>query len=128
MEQLSAQTFMTALQTIENTREVGPLVELFADDCTVSNLAMREPASGRQAAENFWQQYLHVFQEIHSEFSHWIETDQAFVLEWESKGRLSDGEPVQYKGISVIEKAGDKVKAFRTYYDSATFTPSGKKS
>ena len=128
MEPLSAQTFMTALQTVENTREVGPLVALFADDCTVSNLATPEPARGRAGAEQFWQQYLHVFQEIHSEFSHWVETDQDIVLEWHSEGRLNDGEPVRYKGISVVEKTAGKVAAFRTYYDSAAFTPSGKKS
>jgi ketosteroid isomerase-like protein len=123
----SAQTFMTALQKVEETRGVEPLTELFADDCSVSNLAMQEPATGRQGAAQFWRQYLHVFQEIHSEFSHWVETDQAIVLEWNSKGRLNDGQPVQYAGVSVIEKGDGKVHRFRIYYDSAAFTPAGKR-
>jgi ketosteroid isomerase-like protein len=50
------------------------------------------------------------------------------VLEWNSKDRLNDGQPVQYAGISVIEKANGKVQRFRTYYDPATFTPAGKRS
>ena len=104
-----------------------PLVELFAADCSVSNLAMQQPATGRQGAVQFWRQYLHIFQEIHSEFSHWVETDQAIVLEWHSKGLLNDGQPVEYAGVSVIEKGDGKVQRFRTYYDSAVFTPSGKR-
>lgn len=127
MSILSAQTFMTALQKVEEMRDVAPLAELFSDDCSVSNLAMQEPATGKQGAVEFWRQYLRVFQEIHSEFSYWVETDQAIVLEWNSKGRLNDGQPVQYAGVSVIEKADGKVKRFRTYYDSAAFTPAGKR-
>jgi ketosteroid isomerase-like protein len=123
----SAQTFITALQKVEETRDVTPLTELFANDCSVSNLAMQEPATGREGAEQFWRQYLHVFQKIHSEFSYWVETDRAIVLEWNSRGRLNDGQPVQYAGVSVIEKADGKVQRFRTYYDSAAFTPAGKR-
>jgi ketosteroid isomerase-like protein len=123
----SAQTFMTALQKVEETRDVAPLAELFADDCSVSHLAMQEPATGRQGAVQFWHQYLHVFQEVHSEFSYWVETDQTIVLEWNSTGRLNDGQPVQYAGVSVIEKADGKVQRFRTYYDTAAFTPAGKR-
>lgn len=127
MSTLSAQTFMIALQKLEDTRDVAPLVELFADDCTVSNLAMQEPATGLEGAVQFWRQYLHVFQHIRSEFSHRVETDQAIVLEWKSKGQLNDGQPVEYAGVSVIEKADGKVQRFRTYYDSAAFTPAGKR-
>jgi ketosteroid isomerase-like protein len=128
MNDLSAQTFMTALQKIEETRDAQPLVELFSDDCSLTNLAMTEPLKGRSGAEQFWQQYLHVFKEIRSEFFHTSETDQDMVLEWTSQGALNNGEPVQYKGVSVIEKHGGKVTKFRTYYDSAAFTPAGKKS
>jgi hypothetical protein len=49
---------MTALQKVEETRDVTLLAELFADDCSVSNLAMQEPATGRQGAVQFWRQYL----------------------------------------------------------------------
>jgi hypothetical protein len=127
MSTLSASTFMTALQKAEQTRNSAPVAELFADDCRLSNLAMQTPASGPQGAVQFWRQYLEVFQEIYSEFSYWVETNQAIVLEWTSKGRLNDGQPVQYAGVSVIEKAGEKARRFRTYYDSAVFTPAGKR-
>ena len=61
MNELAAETFMTALQKIEETREVQPLVELFSDDCSLTNLAMGEPLKGHSGAEQFWRQYLHVF-------------------------------------------------------------------
>lgn len=48
-------------------------------------------------------------------FSYWVETDHAIVLEWVSKGRLNDGQPVQDAGVSVIEKGDGKVQRFRTY-------------
>ncbi|HEY0792097.1 MAG TPA: nuclear transport factor 2 family protein [Chthoniobacterales bacterium] len=127
MNDLNAQTFMAALQKVEETHDVQSLVELFSDDCSLTNLAMSEPLEGRSGAQQFWEQYLHVFEEIRSRFFHTSETDQDIVLEWTSQGKLNSGEPVQYKGVSVIEKEGGKVAKFRTYYDSAAFTPLGKK-
>lgn len=112
--------FMKALQQAENQRDPTPLLELYADDSTTENLAMHE-MTGKDGAREFWQKYLDNFQEIHSEFHARTDDDVRGVMEWVSRGKLSSGEPIEYRGVSVIEAEGGKVKRFRTYYDSAAF-------
>lgn len=119
--------FMQTLQRIEETREVEPLVDLFSDDAELINLAMPEPLKGKEGAHRFWDKYLSVFDRIHSEFTHVVESNGASVLEWVSKGTLSNSEEITYRGVSVLEFNNDRVQRFRTYYDSATFLPQGAK-
>ena len=40
---------------------------------------------------------------------------------WTSDATLTDGRPLQYRGVTVIDLDGDKVSKLRTYYDSAQF-------
>ena len=35
--------------------------------------------------------------------------------------RLTDGRPIQYRGVTVITLDGEKISKLRTYYDSAQF-------
>lgn len=116
-----AEDFMRRLKQAEGSRDVGPLVEVFADDAELLNLAHKGPARGRAGAERFWRDYLDAFKTVRSEFTHTIEGDGGTLLEWESSGELPNGSPIRYRGVSVLEAAGDKVKRFRTYYDSAAF-------
>ena len=53
--------------------------------------------------------------------------DGSATLEWKSDGTLPDGKPISYRGVSLIDFDGDRVKRFRTYYDSAAFLPEGAK-
>ena len=122
-----AKTFMQTLQQIESTGDVNPLVTMFTEDAELSNLAMVEPLQGRDGAHRFWQKYLSVFGQIHSEFTHVVESDGTAFMEWVSQGTLSTGEPLKYRGVSVIETKNGQVQYFRTYYDSAAFTPQGAK-
>ena len=122
------QDFMSALQETERTGTLEPLLALFHDDAEALNLGRTEPAQGREGLREFWQTYLHAFREIRSEFTHVIEGDRGAVLEWVSRGALPTGQPVEYRGVSVLEADGGKVRRFRTYYDSAVFLPEGAKT
>ncbi|MGG6265508.1 nuclear transport factor 2 family protein [Leptolyngbya sp. AN03gr2] len=122
-----AERFMQTLQQIEKTKNVDPLVTLFAEDADLSNLAMHHPIEGHQAIRQFWQNYLSVFDQIHSQFTHTSEGNGAIALEWISEGSLSPGEPLSYRGVSILETQNGKVQHFRTYYDSATSLPNGAK-
>ena len=66
-----------------------------------------------------------MFRKIRSEFTHVIEGGGGAVLEWVSRGALADGRPVEYKGVTVLETDGGRIRRCRTYYDSAVFTPRG---
>ena len=120
--------FMQSLQHAERTGELDRLLALFHDDAEALNLGRTEPAQGRDGLEEFWRTYLSAFREIRSEFTHVIEADEGAVLEWVSRGALPNGEPVEYRGVSVLEVDGEHVRRFRTYYDSAVFLPQGAKT
>lgn len=112
--------FMAALQTAEQSGDTGPLVGLHAPDVTVRNLTDKT-WEGQDGAGEFWQTYLGNFDDIRSEFSNHREADGLGVMEWTATGHLKGGREIQYRGTSLIDIEGGKVKAFRTYYDSAAF-------
>jgi hypothetical protein len=56
--------FVTALSELHKNREVGPLVELFADDATLNKAGIPHGEEGKDGARTFWEQYREVFDEI----------------------------------------------------------------
>jgi ketosteroid isomerase-like protein len=120
--------FMRALQRFEATGELAALLAMFAEDAEALNLGRTEPARGTDQVAGFWRDYRSVFKTIRSEFTHVIEGKDGAVLEWVSRGSLLNGDPVEYKGVTVLETNGDRVRRFRTYYDSAVFLPGGAKT
>lgn len=120
--------FMRELQRFEATGELAPLLALFDPDAEALNLGRTEPARGVDQVESFWREYRSIFRTIRSDFTHVIEGKDGAVLEWISRGALVNGDPVEYKGVSVLETDGDRVHRFRTYYDSAVFLPGGAKT
>jgi len=123
-----AEQFMTALRELEASGDTEPLMALFSDEPEAANLGRAQPAEGRDGVRRFWQDYLDAFDGIRSEFTHVVEGEGGVVLEWVSRGKLRNGEPVEYRGVSVLELEGDRVSRFRTYYDSAVFLPEGAKT
>ncbi|MCV7420332.1 nuclear transport factor 2 family protein [Mycobacterium yunnanensis] len=114
--------FVDALGRLHQDGDPDPLVELFSDDATLNKAGMPHGQSGRDGARTFWEQYRNVFGEIESTFHHVVTGDGIAFLEWTSNGTLSNGSPVGYDGVSVLESSdGSTVDAFRTFYDTAAF-------
>src|SRR5438128_495602 len=111
------EAFMSELQRFEATAELEPLLALFHDDAEALNLGRTEPARGYEEIEEFWRDYRAVFRGIRSEFTHVIEGSGGAVLEWVSRGALANGEPVAYKGVTVLETDAGRICRCRTYYD-----------
>jgi ketosteroid isomerase-like protein len=114
-----ADRFAAALRESEERKDPGPVAGLFAPDAELSNLAHPEPRRGADGARQFWQDYLDAFGTVRSEFSSVRQADGWAVLEWASEGTLPAGKPVRYRGVSILELDGDRVRRFRTYYDTA---------
>ena len=112
---MDAKTFIDALHRLEGERDGDAIAALFADDAVVSNPLVK--TGGGDGAAAFWGAYRKSFDDIRSEFSTILEHDGRIALEWRSTGSAK-GKPFAYEGVSVLE-AGDKVTAFRTYFDSA---------
>lgn len=127
MTSQTSERFIHVLQQTEATGDVEPLVALFSQEAELSNLALKEPLHGQENIRRFWLNYLSVFEHIQSRFTNVIEDNSTAVLEWVSEGTLASGEPLNYRGISVLEIEEGQVRRFRTYYDSAVFLPQGSK-
>ena len=114
-----ARTFATALQTFEKDGDAGAFAALFTDDAVTQRFDARGERSGEVA--QFWQEYRDQFTSISTTFYDVVEGGDRFALEWTSEAELSDGRPITYRGVTVIDLDGDKITRLRTYYDSAQF-------
>ena len=122
-----AETFMKSLQEAERTKDVEPLVRLFSDDAEVETPMLHRAHRGPDGARAFWKEYLGAFGSVRSEFTDTRKAGDFASLEWKSDGTLPDGRPVSYRGVSLLDTDGQKVRRFRTYYDTAVFLPDGAK-
>lgn len=118
------QAFMDALKILESDENPDNLVALFTEDATLERMT-HKTYEGKADTETFWQEYLEPFDDIATEFYNVTEDDDGAVLEWRSEGSLTGGKALHYRGVSSLSFEGDKVKAFRTYYDSAAFLSEG---
>lgn len=108
--------FIDALHELEETGKVDVIVSLFRDDATFANPLVVHDATEEQSATRFWKTYRDSFSDIETEFVNLIESEEISVLEWRSDG-VVDGQSVSYSGVSILEFDGDRIKAFRAYFD-----------
>ncbi len=112
-----ASEFIEALRRIEESGDVEPMARLFASHAELSNIAMARPLRGPDGARDFWRSYRHTFGEVRSEFRCIVESNEASILEWTSRGKLSHGAGFSYDGVSVIEHPAGEITRFRAYFD-----------
>jgi ketosteroid isomerase-like protein len=119
----ASQPFIEAVKRMESSRSPADLIALFAADATLDTIALEQPLKGRPAIAAFWEEYLQLFKTIETRFTQTLNAGDESVLEWISTGTLATGEPVSYRGVSLLKFAGGRVTSFRVYYDSAQFIP-----
>ncbi len=119
MARPATQRFMTAVNELETGGDIEPLLACFDPHAELSNLAMTE--QGTDGTRRFWTSYRRQFFEIKSEFTGVIEEGDCAVLIWNAAGALAKGQPIQYRGASILTFRGDRVVRFETIYDSAAF-------
>ncbi|WP_437589307.1 nuclear transport factor 2 family protein [Sorangium sp. So ce1000] len=112
-----ASEFIEALRRLEESGDVEPMARLFAPDAELSNSTISRPLHGPDGARNFWRSYRHTFGEVRSEFRCVVESDEAAILEWTSRGKLSHGGEFSYDGVSVIEHPAGAIRRFKAYFD-----------
>ena len=111
------QRFVDALYALEDGQNVEPLAALHGDDADISNPLVPHRHTGTEGARQFWTAYRRTFETVHSEFHHVEDAGGASFLEWTSSGRTAQGRDFTYRGVSVVEWSGERIRAFRTYFD-----------
>jgi ketosteroid isomerase-like protein len=112
-----AQRFVEALNALEEGNDVEPLASLHGADADISNPLVPHVHQGEDGARRFWTAYRGTFDTVSSKFHHVEDAGTASFLEWTSTGRSSQGRDFEYRGVSVVEWNGDRISAFRTYFD-----------
>ena len=113
--------FIEALRELEETHDLERMVSLVDESAEISNPMDTAPHRGEDGARRFWRAYRDSFEEIHSDFSRIVESGDAAMLEWTSRGVLRGDQPITYEGVSVLDIRGGKVQRFRTYFDARAF-------
>jgi ketosteroid isomerase-like protein len=108
--------FINALHELEDDRKLGPLLKLFDPDAELGNPHI-QLGPGNDAVARFWRSYRANFDEIHSEFRQVACNGDTALLEWTSRGELQFGHEFEYRGVSVLEFEGGRIKRFRAYFD-----------
>ncbi len=119
MSEQIAKKFIEALGRLEAERDLESIVGLFAPDCEVGNVVSPEKFRGTEGARQFWgAKYRDTFGEVRSEFRNVFADETRVALEWTTGGTASDGAPIRYDGVSVLETDGGLITRFCAYFDA----------
>lgn len=118
------QQFIDALHALEDggVEQVDGIVALFAPDARLLNAALKlagKEYEGHDGATKFWTEYRKAFGKARSEFFQVTGNDESAGLFWTTKGTDTDGEPMEYDGVSLLVfNADEQITLFRGYYDT----------
>lgn len=116
------EAFAAALNELENGGALEEFVSIFDDEAELRRPETHQRLDGEDGALAFWKDYLGNFDQIRSEFSRVVDGEVG-VLEWTSSGRLKNGAPITYAGVSILDfDDSGKVARFSTYFDTQAFS------
>ena len=119
MSEQVANEFIQALWTLEETKDVGPLAGLYAEDALIGNLIAPDQYSGPDGARTFWTEYRGSFDAAKSKFRNVIAGDGSAALEWTTEGTSFNGSPLSYSGVTILEIEDGKVTRSSAYFNPA---------
>lgn len=117
MSEQIAKKFIEALNELESGKNADNIAALFADDSKIGNSTLTESFSGTDGAQKFWTSYRKTFGEVKSTFKNKVISDNVSALEWTTTGTGTDGNEINYDGVSIIESDGDKITRFFAYFN-----------
>jgi steroid delta-isomerase-like uncharacterized protein len=117
MSEQVANEFITALRALEETKDAGPLVALYAEDALIGNVVSPDHYHGSDGAETFWTEYRGSFDAAKSTFRNVIAGDGSAALEWTTEGTSFNGSPLSYSGVTILEIEDGKVSRSSAYFD-----------
>ena len=119
MSEQVANEFIQALWTLEETKDVEPLVGLYAKDALVGNLIAPDQYSGPDGARAFWTEYRGSLDGAKSKFRNVLAGDGSAALEWITEGTSFNGSPLSYSGVTILEIEDGKVTRSSAYFNPA---------
>jgi ketosteroid isomerase-like protein len=118
MSKQVADRFVEGLHKLEESRDVETLAMLYTEEAEVGNVVAPEKFHGQTGAREFWSKYRDTFGEVHSEFRNIFTTEDRAALEWHTRGTSTNGDPVEYEGVTLLEIEGDRITRSRAYFNA----------
>jgi predicted ester cyclase len=109
--------FVSALRTLEATKDAAPLTALYSSGAKSGNVIAPNQFEGPGGALQFWTEYRGAFGDAKSEFHNIIVGPQGAALEWTTIGTSIEGKPVQYSGVTLLEMNEQKITRSCAYFD-----------
>ncbi|MDH3705098.1 MAG: nuclear transport factor 2 family protein [Acidimicrobiia bacterium] len=101
--------------------DIDAILDAFTDDAVYHNMPM-EPAEGKEAIRAFLESFLGVMAEsITFEFHHQL-VQGDLVMNERTDTLVMNGTEIALPVMGVFEMEGDKIRAWRDYFDAAQFT------
>ncbi len=119
MSNTLAERFIEALNVLESNRDAEPITALFADNAEIGNVLAPDKFHGAAGARHFWTKYRDTFEILRSTFRNTIVQSDRIALEWNTQGASTEGNRVEYDGVSILEIADGRIDRFRAYFDPA---------
>ncbi len=108
--------FIDAIATLEQDRNIEPLLELYAEDSQCGNVIDPERFEGPDGAEKFWSAYRSQFADVTSKYQTVVASENNATLEWQSEATIND-ESLVYRGVTVLEFANGRITRSCAYFD-----------
>lgn len=118
MSQQVAEKFVEALKKLESDSDAEALASLYTDTAEVGNVVAPHKFQGKDGAREFWSKYRGTFGEVNSEFRNIFATDNRAALEWVTTGTSSNGDEVNYEGVTLLDIEGESVSRSRAYFNA----------
>lgn len=117
MSEKTAEKFIESLNELESSENVDAIAALFAENSEIGNSTLTESFSGTDGAKHFWTNYRKTFGEVKSTFKNKIISENVSALEWTTTGTSTDGNEINYNGVSILESDGEKITRFFAYFN-----------
>lgn len=108
--------FAAAVDELEETGDVEPLVALYDHASLIGNVLEPEAFQGPDGARAFWTRYRKQFEKVASTFRVIAGDGDGGVLEWETRATMA-GRDVHYRGATIIELADGRIVRSCAYFD-----------
>jgi hypothetical protein len=118
MTEAVAYRFIEALEALERSGELEPIVDTFAEACDIGNSLSTEQLQGKDGAVEYWKHYRRTFRDMRSTFRHIIVGDNSIALEWTTYATDHLGKQFCYDGVTILDIAGREITRFRAYFDT----------
>ena len=120
---MSGETVISNFMSAWNAMDLDRIMDLFSDDAQYANIPMGPPHVGKDAIRAFIEGFLGATSAIEFVVHNQV-CGNGIVMNERTDILVMDGKRIELPVMGVFELRGDKIRAWRDYFDMGVFTAS----